>query len=168
MGGLGLTNETIGLLYGTFGTIAFIVGSISGGYFTAHFGLKKVLFSLVCIFNIPFVIYLLLAKWQPESIALVGIGLVAEYFFYGFGFVGLTLFMMQQVAAGKHPMAHYAFASGIMNLGFMLPGMISGYVYQHTGYELFFTIALCMSIPAFIIAAVIPFGNFSESSPSKS
>ena len=168
MGGLGLTNETIGLLYGTFGTIAFIVGSISGGYFTAHFGLKKVLFSLVCIFNIPFVIYLLLAKWQPESITLVGIGLVAEYFFYGFGFVGLTLFMMQQVAAGKHPMAHYAFASGIMNLGFMLPGMISGYVYQHTGYELFFTIALCMSIPAFIIAAVIPFGNFSESSPSKS
>lgn len=156
-GGLGLSNETIGLVYGTMGTVAFIVGSILGGYFIAHFGLKKVLFALVCIFNIPFAIYLMLAQWQPESITLIAAGLVTEYFCYGFGFVGLTLFMMQQVAPGKHPMAHYAFASGIMNLGFMLPGMISGYVYQHTGYELFFTIALAMSIPAFILAATIPF-----------
>ena len=126
------------------------------------------LFALVCIFNIPFAIYLMLAQWQPESITLIAAGLVTEYFCYGFGFVGLTLFMMQQVAPGKHPMAHYAFASGIMNLGFMLPGMISGYVYQHTGYELFFTIALAMSIPAFILAATIPFTHTSENSSSKS
>ncbi|MBD5367164.1 MAG: AmpG family muropeptide MFS transporter [Bacteroides sp.] len=158
-GGLGLSNESIGLIYGTLGTVAFIVGSILGGYYIARFGLKKVLFSLVCIFNIPFVIYLLLAQFQPDSLAVIATGLVVEYFCYGFGFVGLTLFMMQQVAPGKHPMAHYAFASGIMNLGFMLPGMISGYVYQHLGYEMFFTIALAMSVPAFILAAVIPFAH---------
>ena len=35
-------------------------------------------------------------------------GIVVEYFGYGFGFVGLTLFMMQQVAPGRHQMAHYA------------------------------------------------------------
>ena len=54
---------------------------------------------------------------------LIGGAIVLEYFGYGFGFVGLTLFMMQQVAPGKHQMAHYAFASGIMNLGVMLPGL---------------------------------------------
>lgn len=164
MGGLGLSNETIGVIYGTLGTVSFIVGSILGGYYIAHFGLKKVLFWLVCIFNIPFVIYLLLAQFQPGSVAVIAVGLVTEYFSYGFGFVGLTLFMMQQVAPGKHPMAHYAFASGIMNLGFMLPGMISGYVYQHTGYELFFTIAIVMSVPAFILAATIPFTHSAENS----
>lgn len=156
-GGLGLSNESIGLIYGTFGTVAFIAGSIAGGYFIAHFTLRKTIFSLVCIFNIPFAIYVAMASFQPDSLLPVGAGLVTEYFCYGFGFVGLTLFMMQQVAPGRHPMAHYAFASGIMNLGFMLPGMISGYVYQHVGYETFFMIALAMSLPSFILAATIPF-----------
>ena len=156
-GGLGLSNETIGLIYGTLGTIAFIVGSIAGGYYIARFTLRKTLFSLVCVFNIPFVIYLLLAVYRPESVVPTAIGLVTEYFCYGFGFVGLTLFMMQQVAPGQHPTAHYAFASGIMNLGFMISGMASGYICEHTGYATFFVIALAMSVPSFIIAARIPF-----------
>lgn len=157
VGGLGLSNETIGLIYGTLGTLAFIVGSILGGYFIAHFGLKRVLFTLVCIFNIPFAIYYLLAHYLPANTVLIGSGLVLEYFCYGFGFVGLTLFMMQQVAPGKHSMAHYAFASGIMNLGYMIPGMISGYIYEHVGYESFFIIALVMAIPAFVLAWLVPF-----------
>lgn len=164
-GGLGMSNESIGLIYGTLGTVAFIVGSILGGYYIAHFGLKKVIFSLVCIFNIPFAIYLFFAKFQPESLPLIATGLVTEYFCYGFGFVGLTLFMMQQVAPGKHPMAHYAFASAIMNFGFMIPGMVSGLIYQHIGYESFFTLALVMSIPSFILAAKIPFAHSSENTP---
>lgn len=158
-GGLGLDNLEIGLIYGTLGTIAFIIGSIVGGYYIAAFNLKRVLFSLVCIFNIPFVVYYLFALFQPQNIYIIGSGLVLEYFCYGFGFVGLTLFMMQQVAPGKHTMAHYAVASGIMNLGFMIPGMISGWIYQQVGYEQFFLIALIVSIPAFIMAWVVPFDN---------
>lgn len=156
-GGMGLPNETIGIIYGTLGTIAFIVGSILGGYYIAKLTLKKAIFSLVCIFNIPFVIYLLFAVYQPSSIVLIATGLTTEYFCYGFGFVGLTLFMMQQVAPGKHPMAHYAFASGIMNLGVMLPGMVSGWVAEQLGYVNFFIFALVASIPAFILVTRVPF-----------
>ena len=158
-GGLAMSNEEIGTIYGTFGTIAFIVGSILGGYYIARFGLRKVLFSLVAIFNVPFVIYLLFSIYQPSSLWTIGIGLVSEYFCYGFGFVGLTLFMMQQVAPGRHSMAHYAFASAIMNLGVMLPGMISGWLCEITGYELFFIIALVVSVPSFILAWVVPFSH---------
>ncbi len=158
-GGLGLSNESIGLIYGTLGTLAFIIGSILGGYYIAHFGLRKVLFSLVCIFNVPFVVYFLLAQYQPESLWIIGSGLVAEYFCYGFGFVGLTLFMMQQVAPGDHSMAHYAFATGIMNLGFMIPGMISGWIYEQVGYKIFFLIALAVALPAFLMAWFIPFSH---------
>ena len=155
--GLGLSEKEIGLCYGTFGAAAFVIGSILAGYYVAHRGLQKSLFSLCCVFNLPFVAYTLLAVYQPESLVLIGGGIVLEYFGYGFGFVGLTLFMMQQIAPGKHQMAHYAFASGIMNLGVMLPGMLSGYVSDWLGYRLFFIFVLFCTIPAFLITWFVPF-----------
>ncbi|MCH5331526.1 MAG: MFS transporter [Alistipes sp.] len=156
-GGLGLTNQEIGLYYGTFGAGAFLLGSLLAGYYISHFGLKKTLFSLCCVFNIPFVAYVFLSWVRPENMWLVGGSIVAEYFGYGFGFVGLTLFMMQQVAPGKHQMAHYAFASGIMNLSVMLTGAVSGFLSDALGYKYFFIFALCATIPAFIITWFVPF-----------
>ncbi len=157
-GGLGLDEQQIGLYYGTYGAAAFVLGSLLAGYYISHRGLQKTLFSLCCIFNLPFVAYTLLAVYQPESGMLIGSAIVLEYFGYGFGFVGLSLFMMQQVAPGKHQMAHYAFASGIMNLGVMLPGSISGYACKWMGgYEPFFIFILFATIPAFLITYFVPF-----------
>lgn len=156
-GGLGLTEQQIGLYYGTFGAAAFVLGSFLAGYFIAHRGLRKTLFTLCCIFNLPFAVYPLLAIYQPGDPLLIGTAIVFEYFGYGFGFVGLTLFMMQQIAPGKHQMAHYAFASGIMNLGVMLPGMMSGFLSDWLGYKDFFIYVLIAAIPAFVITWFIPF-----------
>ena len=157
LGGLGLPFLEIGIIYGTFGDAAFVLGSILAGYYISAFGLRKTLFSLCCVFNIPFVVYLLLAIYQPSNVWVIGSAIVFEYFGYGFGFVGLTLFMMQQVAPGKHQMAHYAFASGIMNLGVMLPGMVSGFVSDWLGYRDFFIFILFATIPAFLITYFVPF-----------
>ena len=157
VGGLGLNEQQIGLYYGTYGAAAFVLGSLLAGYYISHRGLRRTLFSLCCIFNLPFVAYTLLAIYQPESGMLIGSAIVLEYFGYGFGFVGLSLFMMQQVAPGKHQMAHYAFASGIMNLGVMLPGTISGFVSDWLGYEVFFVFTLFATIPAFVITYFVPF-----------
>ncbi len=155
--GLGLTKEEFGLFYGTFGVVAFIVGSILGGYFISWLGLKKAIFPLCCIFNIPFILYALLAWYQPESMWIICSAIVVEYFGYGFGFVGLTLFIMQQVAPGKHQMAHYAFGSALANLGVMLPGMISGLISDAVGYQQFFLYALLGAIPAFLLTWFLPF-----------
>ena len=157
IGGLGLSEQQIGIYYGTYGAAAFVLGSLLAGYYISHRGLKKTLFSLCCIFNLPFIAYTLLAIYQPTNSMLIGSAIVLEYFGYGFGFVGLTLFMMQQVAPGKHQMAHYAFASGIMNLGVMLPGMISGFVSDWLGYKDFFIFILFATIPAFLITYFVPF-----------
>lgn len=164
-GGLGLSEKEIGLYYGTYGAAAFVLGSLLAGYYISAKGLRKTLFILCCIFNFPFVVYALLAFFQPENGIVICSGIVFEYFGYGFGFVGLTLFMMQQVAPGKHQMAHYAFASGIMNLGVMIPGMMSGWVCESLGelfdkpggYEPFFIFVLIATIPAFLITYFIPF-----------
>ena len=155
--GMGLTEQQIGLYYGTFGVIAFVVGSILGGYFISWLKLRRALFPLVCIFNVPFVVYALLAWLQPQSMWIVGGGIVLEYFGYGFGFVGLTLFMMQQVAPGRHQMAHYAFASGIMNLSVMLTGMASGFLSDLMSYRIFFLAVMLATIPAFVITRLVPF-----------
>ena len=156
-GGLGLTNQQIGLYYGTFGAGAFLLGSLLAGYYIARRGLKRTLFTLCCIFNLPFAVYAFLAWFQPQSMWLVGGGIVLEYFGYGFGFVGLTLFMMQQVAPGRHQMAHYAFASGIMNLSVMLTGAISGYLSDALGYGMFFLAVMAATIPAFLVTWFVPF-----------
>ena len=97
VGGLGLGEQEIGLYYGTYGAAAFVLGSLLAGYYISHRGLSRTLFSLCCIFNLPFLAYTLLAIYQPENGMLIGGAIVLEYFGYGFGFVGLSLFMMQQV-----------------------------------------------------------------------
>ncbi|MDR2361543.1 MAG: MFS transporter [Prevotellaceae bacterium] len=161
-GGMGLTNENYGLIVGTLGTLAFILGSILAGHFVSKKGLRRTLFLLCCTINLPFLFYLLLAIYQPAQMTLTGTAIVCEYFGYGFGFVGLTLFMMQQVAPGKHKMAHYAFASGIMNLGYMLAGMVSGWISDSFGYELFFVIVAIAMIPALALSRIVPFTHSGE------
>ena len=120
----------------------------------------------MCVFNLPFAVYALLAWFRPTSMWLVGGGIVMEYFGYGFGFVGLTLFMMQQVAPGPHQMAHYALASGIMNLSVMLTGMASGYLSDLLGYRTFFLAVLLATVPAFVMTRLVPF-TFDERTKTK-
>ncbi len=156
-GGLGMTTSQIGLVYGTLGAAAFVVGSLLGGYYISSKGLKRVLFTLALVFNIPFAVYAYLSFAQPDSIYIISAAVVLEYFGYGFGFVGLMLFMMQQIAPGKYKMAHYAFASGIMNLGFMIPSMLSGYLSDKLGYKIFFMWVLVATIPALLAAYFVPF-----------
>ena len=156
-GGLGLTTSQIGLLYGVFGAIAFVLGSIAAGYFVSNKGLsRKTLLLLCAFFNIPFVVYAYLAMTLPESLSIIGTAVAIEYFGYGFGFVGLILFIMQQIAPGKYKMAHYAFASGLMNLGFMIPSMVSGLVSDYLGYKDFFIWVMISTIPAFLVTWLVP------------
>jgi len=156
-GGLGLLTSDIGIAYGIFGAAAFVVGSVLGGYFVARRGLKSSIFILCIIFNVPDVVYTYLAFNIPENFAIICGAISLEWFGYGFGFVGIILFMMQQIAPGKYKMAHYAFATSVMNLGFMLPSMVSGYVSDYLGYKYFFLWVLVATIPSFLAAWFVPF-----------
>jgi PAT family beta-lactamase induction signal transducer AmpG len=156
-GGLGMTTSEIGLVYGTFGAASFVIGSLLGGYYISNKGLKNALFKLALVFNIPFTVYAFLSLYQPESLYVISAAVVLEYFGYGFGFVGLMLFMMQQIAPGKYKMAHYAFATGIMNLGFMIPSALSGFLSDLVGYRIFFLWVLIATIPAILVAYLVPF-----------
>ena len=156
-GGLGLDTSQIGILYGVFGAVAFVLGSIAAGYFVSNKGLnRKTLMMLCAFFNVPFIAYAFLAITLPVNLYVIGSAVAIEYFGYGFGFVGLILFIMQNIAPGKYKMAHYAFGSGLMNLGFMIPSMISGFVSDYLGYKEFFIWVLISTIPAFIVTWLVP------------
>ncbi len=156
-GGLGLSISQIGIIYGFFPPVAFMLGSIVGGYFTAKHGLRKSLIILCAFFNIPFAVYLLLAYTMPTSLIAIGAATTLEYLGYGVGFIGLTLFMMQQIAPGKYKMAHYAFATGVMNLGLMIPSAMSGFVSDFLGYKHFFLWVMIATIPSFLVTWLVPF-----------
>jgi PAT family beta-lactamase induction signal transducer AmpG len=160
-GGLGLTTGDVGLVYGVFGIGAFIAGSILGGYFSAK-SLRRALLPLCAIFNLPYLMYLFLAWVQPQSLVVTGAAIVVEMFGYGFGFVGVTLFMMQQIATGPYKMAHYAFATSLMNLGLILPGLWSGYLSDAIGYKYFFVWVIASTVGSFIITSLVPFKNEQE------
>jgi PAT family beta-lactamase induction signal transducer AmpG len=156
-GGLGLTTSQIGVLYGVFGAIAFVLGSLASGYFVSQKGLtRRTLLILCAFFNVPFVAYAYLAWFVPTNLYIIGSAVAIEYFGYGFGFVGLILFIMQNIAPGKYKMAHYAFGSGLMNLGFMIPSMISGLLSDYLGYKEFFVWVLIATAPAFLITWLVP------------
>ena len=152
VGGLGLTTAEVGWAYGTVGTAAFLIGSIAGGYFTAWLGLRRALPILILAMNLPNAAFWYLSHAQPESMALI-VGLLGiEMFGYGFGFVGVILFIMQVVASGRYQAAHYALGTGFMQLGFVLFRTISGDIQQALGYRDFFLWVLLASVPVLVLS----------------
>jgi len=156
LGGLGLTTAEVGTVYGTVGAIAFIVGSIAGGYFTSWLGLKRAMLVLILAVNLPNLVYYFLAVSLPTDLTVIATAISVEMFGYGFGFVGLILYMMQVVAPGKYQTAHYAFSTGIMQLGLLLFKWVSGDIQIALGYQNFFIWVLCAAIPVAILSQIIP------------
>jgi PAT family beta-lactamase induction signal transducer AmpG len=155
-GGIGLSTAQFGTIYGTFGTGAFILGSVLGGYFTAWLGLKRALLPLILVMNLPMLTYFYLSTAMPTNHALITAAMTLEMFGYGFGFVGVILLMMQEIAPGKFQTAHYAFANSLMNLGLIVPGIVSGRIQMRLGYQHFFLWVLISAVPAMILAKFVP------------
>lgn len=162
-GGLGLTTAEVGLLVGVFGVVAFILGSLAAGYFVSNKGLSRRTLVLLCaVFNIPFVAYAILALTLPTNLFYIGLAIALEHFGYGFGFVGLILFIMQVVAPGPYKMAHYAFGGALMNTGFLISSSFSGALADTWGYKNFFIWVMFATIPAFVVTWLVPLKKMSE------
>jgi PAT family beta-lactamase induction signal transducer AmpG len=161
-GGLGLGVDQIGLVYGTGGTIAFLAGSVCGGHFAAWLGTRRALPLLILAVNVPNIVFYFLGVAQPSSLAVIGAALSVEMFGYGFGFVGLILYIMQAVAPGRHQTAHYAIGTGVMQLGFMFFKAVSGDIEQALGYRDFFLWVMAAALPVFVMSFFVRLPSPSE------
>ncbi|MCC5631591.1 AmpG family muropeptide MFS transporter [Nostoc sphaeroides CHAB 2801] len=154
VGGLGLSTSDVGLVYGTFGVISLICGGILGGLLISKYGLKKCLFPMALALNLPDIFYVYMAYTKP-SLTLVYPLVSLEQFGYGFGFTAFSVYLMH-ICQGEYKTSHFAISTGIMALGMMLPGLISGYLQKAFGYPLFFFLVCLLTIPGMIALFFIP------------
>lgn len=153
-GGLGLTTSQVGIVYGTVGISALVLGGVIGGWLISRYGLRRCIWPLVISMHLPDLFFIYMA-WAQPSYAMVYPLVALEQFGYGMGFTVFTVYLMYS-AEGKYKTSHYAISTGIMAIGMMLPGFISGWVQQKVGYTLFFVIVCLLTIPGMLTIPFLP------------
>jgi PAT family beta-lactamase induction signal transducer AmpG len=155
-GGMGLTTEDVGIIYGTFGVAALVVGGILGGIAISKGGLRKWMLPMFLAMHLPIIGFVLLAHFHPTSVHYIYVTVIAEQFGYGFGFAAFMMYLIY-VAEGESKTSHYSIATGFMALGMMLPGMASGFIQQYLGYGNFFIWVFCATIPGLILSQFLKY-----------
>ena len=153
-GGLELTTKDVGILYGTVGLIALLLGGLLGGFAIYRKGLKFWIWIMVCAMHLPDLAYVYLSQVMPDNFYLINIAVAVEQFGYGFGFSAYTMFMIM-VSEGEYKTVHYAISTGIMALGMMVPAMASGWLQELMGYQNFFLWVMAATIPGFVVTALV-------------
>jgi PAT family beta-lactamase induction signal transducer AmpG len=153
-GGLGLRTEEVGLVYGTIGVLALTLGGLLGGIVIARHGLRRWIWFMLLATHLPLFAFVFLATTLPKSLVVVSAALALEQFGYGFGFTAYLLFMIM-VSDGPRKTAHYAYCTGFMALGMMLPGMASGFIEERLGYAHFFVWVLVAALPSLVVTAFV-------------
>ncbi|MFC2308638.1 MAG: MFS transporter [Bacteroidota bacterium] len=154
-GGLGLGTEAVGVVYGTVGIIALIVGGILGGIAISRWGLRRCLMPMALALTLPNLVYVYMAFWQPTSLVIINGAVAAEQFGYGFGFTAYMMYLIR-FSEGEYKTSHYAICSGFMALGMMLPGMAAGWIQTTLGsYLNFFIFVIICILPTIAIIPLV-------------
>lgn len=145
-GGLGLTPDQVGLVYGTIGVIGLMLGGIVGGLAAARRGLHYWLHPMAWSMSLTCLTFVYLAVAQPSAIWEIYLCVFVEQLGYGFGFTAYMLYLIY-FSAGRFKTAHYSICTGFMALGMMLPGMAAGWITDHFSYVAFFiwTMICCVA-----------------------
>ena len=93
-GGLGLSTQEVGVVYGTVGIIALTCGGLIGGYVISRKGLRWWLWPMVLIMHLPDLMFVYLSHAQPGNFILINLAVAVEQFGYGFGFTAYMMFMI--------------------------------------------------------------------------
>lgn len=153
-GGLGLSTEAVGIVYGTIGVAALTVGGILGGIAASRWGLKKSLWPMAMSLTLPCLSFVFLAAWQPENIWIIGSCVALDQFGYGFGFTAYMLYLIY-FSEGEFKTAHYSLCTAFMALSMMLPGLVAGYIQEAIGYTSFFIfVMICCLVTVAVTMAV--------------
>ena len=153
-GGLGLSTEAVGIVYGTIGVAALTIGGILGGIAASRWGLKKALWPMALSLTLPCLSFVFLAAFQPDNIGIIGSCVALDQFGYGFGFTAYMLYLIY-FSDGKFKTAHYSLCTAFMALSMMLPGMVAGYIQEAVGYTNFFIfVMICCLVTVFVTMSV--------------
>ena len=149
-GGLGLSTESVGIIYGTIGVAALTLGGILGGIAASRWGLKKSLWPMALALTLPCLSFVFLAAYQPSNLWLISSCVALDQFGYGFGFTAYMLYLIY-FSEGEFKTAHYSLCTAFMAFSMMLPGMVAGYIQEALGYTRFFGfVMLCCLVTVLV------------------
>lgn len=146
---MGFSRTEIGLISGTFGAVATIVGAMLGGYCTSRWGLAPALFWLGALQALSNLGYWLAAwpdMWRFATYA----ASLGESFTGGMGSAPFMAFMMV-LCDKRHSATHYAFFSMLFGFTRSIAGFLGGLGATHFGYGPFFLYTFLAALPAFAL-----------------
>lgn len=155
----GLSLEAYGVINGTLGFIATMIGTLLGGYLIAKHGLRRWLWPMVFAQNLPNLLYVLLAAvGDPSQVAIEMIASVVILEDLGAG-LGTSVFMIyiMRCCDPRHKATHMAVLTAVMSIGFTVAGMGSGYLVARMGFTNFFLLSFLATIPSMLLLPFAPF-----------
>ena len=161
-GGLALSTEAVGFVYGTIGIIGLTLGGLLGGWCVSRHGLKRWLWPMVLAISLPDLVYVYLAYAAPSfatagdhaPLMTVNLCVFVEQFGYGFGFTAYMLYLVY-FSQGERSTAVFSICTAMQALGMMIPGMIAGWMADHLGYQRFFWWVMACCLVTFAVSALI-------------
>ena len=153
-GGLALSTEAVGFVYGTIGIIGLTIGGLLGGWCVSRHGLKRWLWPMVLSISLPDLVYVYLAFDLPSTFLIVNICVFIEQFGYGFGFTAYMLYLIYY-SRGNYKTSHYALCTAFMALSMMIPGLFAGALQEAVGYKNFFLIVIAFCSVTFAVTSLL-------------
>ncbi len=149
-----------------------IAGALLGGWFISRYSLKKMIWPFLLAQNLSNIAYMIVAfklndlllqnsgKAVAGPIALNDIILVAgvngfDQFSGGLG-TAVLMTLLMRICRKQYKAAHYAVGTGLMSVGGLFAGSLSGFPAAWLGYGWFFGISFLCSIPGMALTFFLP------------
>lgn len=143
-----------------------VTGGILGGYLIKWFGLIRTLIPLVLCMSLPNLAYVAVAWFQPQvTFSLLGevlspwliVASSIESLGYGLSFSAMFYYMhIMATESGRNKTSILAISFALMNVGFLLPGMMSGFVQAQIGYVGLFIASSTIGLLVLFLIPVLP------------
>jgi MFS transporter, PAT family, beta-lactamase induction signal transducer AmpG len=160
---IGIERGNYGIIYGTFGVSASILGGITGGALIARFGLKKMAWTIILAQNLPNLLYAVLGTIYEGDLQItqakfltVSSFVVFESFGSGMG-TAMFMVLIMRSTLPDFKAANMATATGVMNLSASMVGLFSGKMASLLGFPMFFVVTFILTIPSMLLLPFIPF-----------
>ncbi len=178
-GGIGLSTQQVGVMYGALGMIASTIGGVLGGILLSRVALQRTMLPFGILMNGSHIAYVLLAWYQPSEIHVfefsvfgsavswpinlwAQLAIVFESFCYGFGTAAFFYYLCIYSAQSKYASSTYALAMAFMGFGWSIPAMFSGILQQAVGYTALFAITIVAAIPGIVAILFLKYPPSSE------
>jgi MFS transporter, PAT family, beta-lactamase induction signal transducer AmpG len=141
---LGFSPAQIGLWFGTWGTVASLLGSVAGGLLATRLGVMRALGLTAAMRVVPLAVLAIVATGSASTTAVIAVS-SAEHFFGGALTTAMFAFMMSKVdrAIGA---THFTLFATIEVLGKSPGAWASGPLAEHLGYAAVFAAAALLSL----------------------